>query len=328
MSRRISRFSVVALVALTAVGVCIVFVVLRRFSEPPIVYEDEIPVVDTNEIPVFAAEVSTISLPIKADYAALAGVIQDEARKEIKVPGPIEVNSNRYTIYDITVSQLYFYYTADLLSLDFSLGDGSAVAASVAAMRRVLEGLKGTLGAKFAQAQIERLREQEISLADCPVLNVKGEIQLHGPIPKKSFGEYIATLMRYDGRFRFSKSYSVRLDESAKLIFRDLGQTNMEPLGRASVKVGPVPFEDWFGGLKKLIMPEVGKKVNAALTKHVKVDYLTPFYDTGWVVLHNPIKLTSGVWLVLVRGYSAAQFRHHARNDAYGTRTPAGHSRG
>jgi hypothetical protein len=290
MSRRIFCLSVVALVALTAVSVCIVFVVLRRTPRPP--PEEE------GEIPTLPADVSTISLPIKADYAALASEIRDAASKEITIPGAVD--SGRYTIYDSWPSSLFFYYTADLLSLDVSLGDGSAFAASVEAVRRVLEQItKNVLGAKGPLAPIERLREQEISLAERPVLVITGEIHLHGPIQKKGFGrKFLFKAADYDGNFQFSKSYSVGLDKSAKLIFGDLGQADMEALERASLEVLGIPFKDWFGGLKKAIVPILGKKVDAALKKHVNVDYLTPFYDKGWNALHAPIKLANEVWLV------------------------------
>jgi hypothetical protein len=309
--RKILKIWIVALVALIAVSVCVVFAVLRIISERQLVYEGEIPVADTNEIPVFAAEVSTISLPIKADYAALASEIQGAVRKQMTIPGPVsKAPEGGENIWQEKPLKVVFYYTADLLSLDFSLGDGSAVAAQVAAMRRVLEGLKGTFAWKSAQAQIERLREQEISLADCPVLTVTGEIRLHGSIQKKWYvwdpslndldnceWKYIAEGY-YDGKFRFSKLYSVRLDESAKLIFGDLGHANMEPLDLAKLTVLKIPFSDWFGGLKALVMPKLEDKVDAALKEHVNVDYLTPFYEKGWVALHKPIKLTSGVWMV------------------------------
>jgi len=274
MSRPISRLSVVALVALTAVSVCIVFVVLRIISERQLVYEDEIPIVDKDEIPVFAAEVSTISLPIKADYAALACKIRDAARDEIKTPCCVTGGSFRIPT---GATSIFLYYSANLLSLDITLGNISGVPESLG-------------GARSAGAQR-------------PFMRVNGSISLRGSIQEKLntffFGDKkLAELGHYNGKFLFSKSYSVGLDESAKLIFGDLGQANMAPLGKAELKLGPVPFKDWFGGLKKLIMPEVGKRVDKALKQNVEADYLTPFYDKGWVALHKPIKLTSGVWLV------------------------------
>ena len=261
MSSRISRFSVVALVALAAVIVCIVFVVLRLVSPAPLDYVGEIHFVERAEIPLFAADVSTISVPIKADFAALGAQIRKAVMPEI--PTTIATGKERVIgLYDL-------HYTATLLSLDIAL-------TSMPAGR--------------------------------PVMMVTGTLRVSGPV--KDLTVFHSEWGKYNGEFRFRQAYPLALDKNAKMIVAPTEPVQVTPTRGATLKFLGVTWDDWAGLLKKAVLPKVRKKVDEKMTPMLKEDRLTPLYKKGWEALHNPINLTSGVWLVFhPEGFEVAQLR-------------------
>ena len=273
------RVPLVALVALAVVAAGIVFFVLRRGPG----YEGEIPLVNEDKIPVFTAEVSTVSLPIKADCEELVRKMRKAAMRDMKLPMRMKSGSEEFAetkVFGKKISYIVFYYTADLLSLDFSLRPDSDF-----------------------WIVPSHLRQR-------PMLTVKGKIHLYGPLQQKSAVGKLFNYGDYDGEFEFTKLYTMILDESANLIFSEFGELVVKPSSTAEVKVGSISFDDFLGVLKKHVTPVLSEKVDAELEKRVKVDYLTPLYDTGWMALHDPIKLMNRVWLVFhPEEFEVAQLR-------------------
>ncbi|HUT32149.1 MAG TPA: DUF4403 family protein [Planctomycetota bacterium] len=239
---------------------------------------------DEDEIPTITPEVSTISLSVKADCAALERAVMEKAREKFPMQDKLWLKDVRCGLCG---GRQYHR-----VRVCFGIGPKVPVAPCPC----ILKGLAKS----FAVSYRLDLFSLKVSFAG-PAMTVVGQMRAAG-------SAHIGPMKQgLEADFAFKSMRIMALEEGGRLNFEKLPsrkQVRVDVTRPCKVILPPfkipVPFSDL---LVEKIPPLIGyieKQVDTQLEKQFQKDHLTPQIAKGWQALHGPFELKKGsrAWLV------------------------------